>query len=118
MLIENYKPVLLKIWEASLGILPVRNYYKALTCKATYLSKSKSVRQIKNQKVNVRYVMKNCICIYEYKPNVCTISFIIINLPKNSIRVIKSKEELEVLSDNSTVLEGTWTAQNIGNLHF
>ena len=45
---------------------------------------------------------KNCVFIYKYTPTVCTISFIFENLQENRIRMIKSKEELKVLSDYST----------------
>ena len=100
--IKNYNLVLLKAWEANLDIQPVRNYYKALTCMTAYLSKSESARQIRNQKVNARDSMRKLHIHLQVHANCLSISFIIENLPENSIRMIKSKEELKVLLDYST----------------
>ena len=95
-----------------------------------YFSKSESevseslkqaAKEIKNQNLNVRDAMKKIAysfissrqlsvqeAVYNVLPELwlrkCSpgISFINTNLPNNRIRMIKSKEELELLPDNST----------------
>ena len=128
--VNNYNPVLLKAWEANLDIQPVHNYFKALTYMTAYFSKSESevfgslkqgTKEIKNQNLNVRYAMKKIAYLFissrqfsvqeaaynvlpEFWLRKCSpgISFINTNLPNNRIRMIKSKEELVLLPENST----------------
>ena len=128
--VNNYNPVLLKAWKANLDIHPVHNYFKALTFMAAYFSKSESevseslkqaAKKEKNQNLSVRDAMKkitysfisSCqLSVQEAGYNAlpelwlrkCSpgISFINKNLPNNRIRMIKPKEELELLPENST----------------
>ena len=77
-------------------------------------SLKQAAKQIKNQNLNVRDAMKSSHqlsvqeAVYIVLPELwlrnCSpgISFINTNLPNNRIRMIKSKEELELLPDNST----------------
>ena len=68
--VNNYNPVLLKSWEASLGIQPVHNYFKALTFSKSESEVSESLKQTlkgKKQNLNVRDAMKkNSIFIYKF----------------------------------------------------
>ena len=128
--VNNYSPVLLKTWELNLIIQPVHNYFKALTYMTGYSSKSErevseswkqAVMEIKNQNLNVRDALKKIAysfissrqlsvqeAVYNALPEMWLrkyspgISFINTNLPNNRIWMIKSKEELELLPDNST----------------
>ena len=126
--VNNQNPVLLKAWEANLDIQPVHNYFKALTYMTAYFSKSESevfgslkqgTKEIKNQNLNVRYAMKKIAYLFissrqfsvqeaaynvlpelwlrKCPPGIC---FINTNLPKNRVRMIKSKEELELRKVN------------------
>ena len=38
--INNYNPVMLKIWRANINLQPVINYYKAVSYMSAYFSKS------------------------------------------------------------------------------
>ena len=38
--INNYNPVILKIWRANINLQPVINYYKAVSYMSAYFSKS------------------------------------------------------------------------------
>ena len=128
--VNNYHAVLLKAWEANLDMQPVRNYFKTLTYMTAYFSKSESevseslkqaAKKITKQNLNVRDAMKEIAysfissrqlsvqeVVYNVLPELwlrkCSpeISFINTNLPNNRIRMINSKEELELLQDNST----------------
>ena len=123
--VNNYNPVLLKAWEANLDIQPVHNYFKALTYMRAYFSQPESelseplkqaAKETKKQNLNVRDAMKKIAysrqlsvqeAVYNVLPELwlrkCSpgISFINTNLPNNRISMIKSKEELELLPDNS-----------------
>ena len=109
---------------------PVHNYFKALTYMTTYFSKhesevSESLKQAakerKNQHLNVRDAMNKIAysfissrqlsvqeTVYNVLPELwlrkCSpgISFINTNLHNNRIRMINSKEELELLPDKNT----------------
>ena len=80
--VNDYNPVLLKAWEATLDIQPVHNYFKALTYMTTYFSKPESevleslkqaAKEIKNKNLNVRdAVKKNSILIYKFMPTLST----------------------------------------------
>ena len=128
--VNNYNSVLLKAWEANLDIQPAHNYFESLTYMTANFSKherevSESLKQaakeIKNQNLNVRDAMKKIAysfissrqvsvqeAVYNVLPELwfrkCSqgISFINTNLPSNRIRIIKSKEEIELLPDKST----------------
>ena len=109
---------------------PVHNYFKALTYMTGYSSKSErevseslkqAAKEIKNQNLNVRDALKKIAysfissrqlsvqeAVYNALPEMWLrkyspgISFTKTNLPNNRIWMIKSKEELELLLENST----------------
>ena len=104
---KNYNPVSLKVWEANLDIKYVGNYYKPLICMATYIFKVRKCKADKKPKGKCLQWKSSIFIYYKYTPTVCTMSTVCTvcyteNLPENNIRMIKSKEEFEVLSDDST----------------
>ena len=126
--VNNHNPILLKVWEANLDIQPVHNYFKALTYMAAYFSQPESelseplkqaAKETKKQNLNVRDAMKKIAysrqlsvqeAVYNVLPEFwlrkCSpgISLIDTNLPNNRIKMIKSKEELELFPDNSIAI--------------
>ena len=127
--VNNCNPILLKAWQANIDLKPVYDY-KAITHMTAYFSKSETettealkhaVHEIRTQNTATRKAMYKLaqafissrqlsvqeavyFCLPELWLRKCfpDVRFVDTSLPRDRIRISKSKEEISQLSDDST----------------
>ena len=117
--INNYNPVVWKAWQASIGLQPVYNHYKAVSYMTAYFSKStleamkQAVQETKLQNLSARVTMKKLaysftcsrqmsiqedfyLCLPELWLRKCQpgVMFLNTNLPHERVKLLKTKKEL------------------------
>ena len=128
--INNYNPVMLLAWKASMDLRPVFNYYKAISYMCAYFSKSETEssnalvhasKEIKTMKMSARDSMYKLASAFATSRQISlqeAVSFSLpelwqrkcypksifvnTNIPSKRIRMCKSEEEIEQMDPGST----------------